>query len=835
MSRKNRLFAKLASTVNNSGKLQASSLAADIDVGGVEGYADTNALPANPSLGDLALVTSTNTLYVYNGSAWFNIAIANQAPTAITGNEASYALASDGTPTVVTLVSTDPDGFPLTWSATTSGDTQVGTVANTDNVFTITPSTSESDIGTLSVTFSVTDGNNAETTISTFTLAFTSPYWDDTVLSIGTSSTNGLNNSTFIDRSTNAHTLTLTGTPVQTAFHPYLDNWSVQFDGTGDYLTTSIDASLELGSSDYTLEAWIYLTATPGNGDAIFSKGTVGSTTNNFYSLEFSVTPTLKYFVYEAGINAPVLESPTLSLHTWYHVAVIRNGSNQIMFINGQSVDTATVSYTMNSGGNIFSVGRGWYSTDREFNGYIADARIIKGTAVYTSAFTPPTGKLTAVPGTSLLTCQSNRFIDNSTNAHAITVNGDPAISAFNPFGQESEYAADENKGSVYLNGGSYMDIADPTNEYHLSGEQFTIEFWVNRRADTEGKSIISKWNAAYNGYRINMDNSGILGFYNKTTSYPVTTSAPTDAWTHYAVTRDSQGIVRQFINGDLERVDGFNVDNASGTQSFRIGSLHLFADQGELKGYLSDFRLIKGTALYTSSFTPPTSPVGNTNADIYLPFDNAGIFDKTGNNSLTLNGNVATSTTQTKYADTAIYFGGVAQTDYIRSNKLFGEYFSAAATEIFTIEAWINLEQNNAYPTFQWHNAAIFAIEPSYLVFGVDVNNKIVFYHNDGSQRNWTPGSNTINLNTWHHVAVCSDGAGGLKTFVDGIQDATGTYYGIRSASSTATMDLGASGFQNSNERAFQGYIENFQLLKGVAKYTTDFTPPSRTQGKES
>ena len=172
MSRKNRLFAKLASTVNNNGKLQETSLAADIDVGGVEGYADTNALPPSPSLGDLALVTSTNTLYVYNGSAWFNIAIANQAPTAITGNEASYALASDGTPTIVTLTSTDPEGFPLTWSSSASGDTQVGTVTNTDNVFTITPSTDEADAGELSVTFSVTDGTNTENSTSTFTLAF---------------------------------------------------------------------------------------------------------------------------------------------------------------------------------------------------------------------------------------------------------------------------------------------------------------------------------------------------------------------------------------------------------------------------------------------------------------------------------------------------------------------------------------------------------------------------------------------------------------------------------------------------------------------------------------
>ena len=75
------------------------------------------------------------------------------------------------------------------------------------------------------------------------------------------------------------------------------------------------------------------------------------------------------------------------------------------------------------------------------FKGFLSDVRLVKGTAIYTTNFTPPTEKLTAVTGTSLLTCQSNRFIDNSTNAYTITVNGNPKVSAFNPFGQESEYA----------------------------------------------------------------------------------------------------------------------------------------------------------------------------------------------------------------------------------------------------------------------------------------------------------------------------------------------------------------------------------------------------------
>jgi hypothetical protein len=222
---------------------------------GITAYANTTDLPTSEvTTGAMAYVSANNKLYIWNGTAWFNIAIVNQAPTAITGNQATYGLATDGTPTVVTLVSTDPEGLPLTWSSSTSGDTQVGTFSLTDNVFTITPSTDEADIGTLSVTFSVTDGNNTETSVSSFTLEFLSPYWNETVLSIGTSSTNGLANSTFIDRSTNAHTVTPAGTPVQTAFHPYLENWGVEFDGSGGYLYAGSNAAFQIGTGDFTYE-----------------------------------------------------------------------------------------------------------------------------------------------------------------------------------------------------------------------------------------------------------------------------------------------------------------------------------------------------------------------------------------------------------------------------------------------------------------------------------------------------------------------------------------------------------------------------------------------------
>jgi sugar lactone lactonase YvrE len=126
--------------------------------------------------GDQAFVESNNILYLYNGTGWYKIAtVENTQPTAISGVESTYALADDGTATIITAISTDPDGFPLTWSySVTSGSLgTTATVSQTDNVFTITPSTDTANAGEFSITFSVTDGaTGIVSTVSDFTLAF---------------------------------------------------------------------------------------------------------------------------------------------------------------------------------------------------------------------------------------------------------------------------------------------------------------------------------------------------------------------------------------------------------------------------------------------------------------------------------------------------------------------------------------------------------------------------------------------------------------------------------------------------------------------------------------
>ena len=132
-------------------------------------------LPAGASAGDQAVVQSNNKLYIKTADGWYAVALINTAPT-VSGNDAAYTLATDQTPTVITLTATDPENDPVTFShSVTSGSLNGTTVDQTDNVFTITPHGVLP--ATFELTFSANDSVNVATTSpSSFTLAFSTDW-----------------------------------------------------------------------------------------------------------------------------------------------------------------------------------------------------------------------------------------------------------------------------------------------------------------------------------------------------------------------------------------------------------------------------------------------------------------------------------------------------------------------------------------------------------------------------------------------------------------------------------------------------------------------------------
>jgi len=221
----------------NSAKNKWDTTATEVVGPTAKTYATVNDLPGTALTGDQAFVSGTNRLYIWNGSGWYNIALVNSTPTWTTQPDSSYTLASDGTATTITIVATDPEGLPITYSIASDTSGNIATVAQGTglqaNTWTITPSTSEADAGTFSLTFRASDGVNVASAISSFTLQFrveNSNYTTALITSVGTN--NAVNNS-FVDSSTNSHTITAAGNATQTTFSPYRHGgYSTYFDGS---------------------------------------------------------------------------------------------------------------------------------------------------------------------------------------------------------------------------------------------------------------------------------------------------------------------------------------------------------------------------------------------------------------------------------------------------------------------------------------------------------------------------------------------------------------------------------------------------------------------------
>ena len=85
------------------------------------------------------------------------------------------------------------------------------------------------------------------------------PYFQYVTSLLHGDGTNGGQNNTFLDSSSNAFTITRNGNTTQGSFSPYGSNWGNYFDGTGDYLTIANNAALQFGTGDFTVEGWFYL------------------------------------------------------------------------------------------------------------------------------------------------------------------------------------------------------------------------------------------------------------------------------------------------------------------------------------------------------------------------------------------------------------------------------------------------------------------------------------------------------------------------------------------------------------------------------------------------
>ena len=274
-----------------------------------------------------------------------------------------------------------------------------------------------------------------------------------------------------------------------------------------------------------------------------------------------------------------------------------------MLYVDGISRATRTWAGSIaNLTASIYIAADQFYT--RNYLGYISNIRIVQGTAVYTANFTPPTAPLTAVTNTSLLTLQSNRFIDNSTNAFAITKFGDTATKSFGPFTETVPVT-----GSAYFDGtGDYLTMPASTL-FQFGTGAFTIEGWAYATA-TGDRGIFQQGTSNFpastsNTVALGINGGGTFQIYAKNTNASSTAIYTVNTWFYFALVRSGTTTVL-YINGTAAITLTADTTDYTGT-FFGIGAIYGTVGTG-FPGFIDELRVTKGYARYTANFTPPTS-----------------------------------------------------------------------------------------------------------------------------------------------------------------------------------------------------------------------------------
>jgi hypothetical protein len=628
----------------------------------------------------------------------------------------------------------------------------------------------------------------------------TDPYFPYVPLLLETTTTNGQQNNTFLDSSTNNFTLTRSGTPTQGSVTPYWPDgyWSNYF--SSSYLSVADSASLRFGSGNFTIEAWVFRTAS-GATHTIACKGS--STGPTGWVFQISSANKLVFIDTSTSITG----TTSLAANTWYYVAVVRAGtgaSQTTLYVNGASDGTGTSATTF-SQTDALRIG-----TDRSaangFAGYVSNLRLSNTNLTISST---PTTPLTALASTIFLSCGYNRFIDGSSLASAITVgSGTPQVQAFQPFSPTASYTTALYGGSMFGSTGTTTGVVVPDNAAFTCAGDFTSEFWYYPLASSSFLVVMGFYDGTFQPWSIVHDTNNFTIYVSSNfSSWNIANGTVLGAvvygqWNHLAVVRSgtSTGNLKFYINGSLATSVTYTgtIDPTQG--------LRFYCSSGG--AYSSNARFVNGTAVYTAAFTPPTVPLtAITNTSLLLNFTNAGIYDAAVQNNAITVGDAQSSTTQSKWSPTSMKYDGT------------GDWLTAIdnpqlqlGTGDFTIEGWVYLSAISV---------AYGIISKGTATTGWSVNvtalNKLQFSYTASV----LTGATSLATGTWYYFAVVRSGSatGNLKIYLNGTADATSGGAVTDNFNQTSILYVGADRIGTS---ALNGYLQDIRITKYARTITT-------------
>lgn len=424
-------------------------------------------------------------------------------------------------------------------------------------------------------------------------------------------------------------------------------------------------------------------------------------------------------------------------------------------------------------------------------------------------------------------------FLSHFNGTHLSTTIADDCGSTVTSVNNSRLIDARKKFGVTSLDCGPGQHLVVPhRTELNLLASDLTIEMWIYPQgAWYQVKSLLTKYVNQNVGFSFQVSSTGQLAFVVGAGNYysaRSTSAIPVDQWVHVAVTLKNK-TARLFVNGVMDGsadFSGYTLTDSSSTMYIGFDPLD---SARYFYGNIDEMRITRGVARYTSNFTVPTdefpSPPTDAYYDSYWGYVTSALnmeFDGVGetstsvvdlkSNAVTVSGATVLSKANKKYGVSSAYLGGSGGMTVSNGAVMnFG-------TGDFTIEAWV-------YQPSQTDRGPLFYVTgPGY--FGLDCGSYSV------PPKLYLPSGNvlvgSINLPStpvWVHMAVVRSGAT-LTIYVNGQvsgQTSLAWASGTMGSATGSSLTVGKSAYDLS---IFTGYIDDFRVTKGVARYTAAFTP---------
>ena len=696
---------------------------------------------------------------------------------------------------------------------------------------------------------------------------------------------------------------------------------SVAFDGTGDYLTLTSDSDDYTWGADFSVDMWVRF-----NDVSTYQVLTAHSddTGANFFRIGWASIAG-QWSVVLGTVSNQITDS--LSINTWYHIAVIRTGSIVRFFRDGKQVGSDITDYTsINASTNGIDIGANWNEANT-LNGNLDEFRIIKGraltpeeikaaasrrpNAIYTSPVLDASASaqwdtlnwteggvktgdgetlynsnslvaqwnFNETSGTTADNAEGTAALDGTLNGFSYTASQDQATTTTGWTANNKKWGA----GALMFDGtNDYVSVSDNT-VFDFGTGPFTIESWINVSSAQTDNVLVSFYEDVSNFWYVCLRcNSAAddVRFYTKKAGTLDAVDATglnfSNNWAHLTLVKEASGAgkLKIYLNGKLQSNN--TTDNDLDNDLTFTGTFYIGSQDGTnkpFKGIMDSLRIYKGRALSAAeilsnyqagnieiqtrtgatsdpndgsweAWKPTTgetqllsmdSDKSNWNAPEQIDGYTKLLLHMDGTDAATTFPNSATTT----HTVTAVNQAQVdtAYSKFSGASALFdgtGDYLSVPDSGDwdfgggdFTVDFWMRF--NSLAKARLIGNYEAISGEGGWFITYYNASPQLEFYsRNAGADWSygvsWTPSSAT-----WYHIAVTRSG-NNLYFFVNGAQvGATQDVTGKTVGNSASTLLIGD---EDAYTSPLNGWMDELRISKGIARWTSNFTPPPRPYG---